>query len=176
MKTNPYAALPAVPSFNVISTDIQDGQPLPHDHRSAQSETGGKDISPQLSWSGFPAATRSFAVTVYDADAPTPSGFWHWAVFNLPAAVSALPRNAGSADGRLLPSGAVQLPNDARLAQYLGAAPPRGHGPHRYFVVVHALDVETLPLRAEATPAYLSFMLLGHTLARATIVPTSVTP
>ena len=87
---------------------------------------GGEDVSPQLSWSGFPGGTRSFAVTVYDPDAPTASGFWHWAVANLPADVTELP--AGAGDGRELPGDALTLVNDAGMRRYIGAAPPPGHG------------------------------------------------
>lgn len=166
---NPYDELPKVPSFSVTSSDITDGEKKPIAH--AGSMVGGENISPQLSWSGFPAETKSFAVTVYDPDAPTGSGFWHWAVVNIPLATTSLAQGAGDASGSKLPEGAFQLENDARMAQYIGAAPPAGHGKHRYFVVVHALDVDKLELPKEATPAYLGFNLFGHTLARGMIVP-----
>jgi Raf kinase inhibitor-like YbhB/YbcL family protein len=93
-------------------------------------------------------------------------------VFNIPASVTDLPAGSGSADGDSLPSGAVTLRNDAGLAQYLGAAPPPGHGPHRYTFIVHALDVERLDVDPGATPAFLMFNLLGHTLARGSITAT----
>ena len=167
---NPYDFLPPVPSFTVTSTDIADGAVLPQPHTSGKMGiAGGEDRSPQLSWSGFPEGTRGFAVTVYDPDAPTTSGFWHWAVAGIPASVTELP--SGAADGGL-PEGAVQLRNDAGFAGFIGAAPPPGHGPHRYFVVVHALDTDDLGVPAEATPAYLGFNLFSHTLARGTIVAT----
>lgn len=167
---DPYAALPEVPSFTVHSDDCVDGQRIPDRHASgAMGVAGGEDRSPQLSWSGFPEQTRSFAVTVYDPDAPTASGFWHWAVFNIPSSVTELPSGA-AAEG--LPEGAVQLRNDSGQVGYLGAAPPPDHGPHRYFTVVHAVDVDALDIPAGATPAFLGFNLFGHTLARATIVPT----
>ena len=106
-------------------------------------------------------------MTVYDPDAPTASGFWHWAVANLPATVTDLP--AGVGDGSGLPGDAMTLANDAGLQRYIGAAPPPGHGPHRYFIAVHAVDVEKLDLPEGATPAYLGFNLFQHAIARAII-------
>lgn len=170
MKTNPYDALPKVPSFTVTSTDVRDGASFASAQRSGVFGAGGQDASPQLSWSGFPAGTRSFVVTVYDPDAPTASGFWHWAVANLPATTTHLPTNAGATDGAKLPPGAVQFRNDGGFAGYVGAAPPPGHGPHRYFIVVHAVDVGKLDLPKDASPALLGFNLFTHTLARATLV------
>ena len=173
MKVDPYAALPATTSFTLKSTDVRDGEPMPVPQLSGIFGGGGQDVSPQLSWSGFPANTRSFVVTMYDPDAPTASGFWHWAVVNIPASVTSLPAGAGAEDGSKLPEGAFHLPNDARLKRYIGAAPPPGSGKHRYYIVVHALGVESLQIPADATPAFLGFNLLGHTLGRAILTPTS---
>ena len=169
---NPYDFLPQVPSFTVTSTDVTDGATLAMPHVSGVMGAGGEDRSPQLSWSGFPEGTRSFAVTVFDPDAPTASGFWHWAVANIPASVTELPSDAGSKDAPQLPDGAVQLRNDGGFAGYVGAAPPAGHGPHRYFVVVHAVGSEALDVDGDASPAVLGFNLFFHTLARATLVAT----
>ena len=169
---NPYDFLPRVPGFTVTSADVTDGEVLPEPLVSGVMGAGGEDRSPQLSWSGFPEQTRSFAVTVYDPDAPTASGFWHWAVANIPASVTELPSGAGDRDGSGLPEGAVQLRNDAGFPGYVGAAPPSGHGPHRYFVVVHAVDTDRLDVSADTTPAVLGFNLFFHTLARATLVGT----
>lgn len=164
---NPYDFLPALPGFTLASSDITDGQPLNNAQVSGIMGAGGEDVSPQLSWSGFPEQTRSFAVTVFDPDAPTASGFWHWAVANVPATVTELP--AGAGDGSALPGEALTLRNDAGLRRYVGAAPPAGHGYHRYFVVVHALSVEKLDLPEDASPAYLGFNLFMKSIARAVI-------
>ena len=162
---DPYDLLPAVPSFTVSSADLTDGQPL--DELFAHTSVGGKNLSPQLSWSGFPEETRGFVVTCFDPDAPTGSGFWHWSVVNLPVSVTELDRAVDP-----LPGGAFCVRNDYAEAGYGGAAPPPGDRPHRYVFAVHALDVDRLDVPASATPAYVGFNLAFHTLARATIRPT----
>ena len=177
MTNDPFARLPEVPAFTVTSSTITDGQPLAAAQMSgAFGVPGGEDVSPQLSWSGAPEGTKSFAVTVYDPDAPTMSGFWHWAVANIPADVTELPEGAGDDTGSGLPEGAYQLPNDGRASRFVGAAPPAGHGAHRYIVTVHALDVEDIGVPAEATPAFLGFNMASHILGRATIVVTAEIP
>jgi Raf kinase inhibitor-like YbhB/YbcL family protein len=168
---DPYADLPEVPSFEVESTDVRDGEKLPQPQLSGVMGAGGEDVSPQLSWRGFPDETRSFVVTVYDPDAPTASGFWHWAAVDIPAGVTELPTGAGDSSGQGLPDGAFQLKNDAGQRGYIGAAPPSGHGPHHYYVVVHAVDVDSLGIDADSTPAFLGFNLFTHTLGRAVMVP-----
>jgi hypothetical protein len=164
---DPYASLPKLPTFTLTSQSVTDGQPLAKPQVSGIMGAGGEDVSPQLSWSGFPDGTRSFAVTVYDPDAPTASGFWHWAVANLPADVTELAEGAG--DGSDLPGDALTLVNDAGLRRYLGAAPPAGHGAHRYYIAVHAVDTDKLDLPEDASPAYLGFNLFQHAIARAVI-------
>jgi Raf kinase inhibitor-like YbhB/YbcL family protein len=174
MSNDPFERLPEVPSFTVSSTSVKDGQALPVAQMSGVfGVSGGRDASPQLSWSGAPAGTRSYAVTMYDPDAPTMSGFWHWAVANIPATVTSLPEGAGDEGGTGLPPSAIQYPNDARAVRFIGAAPPAGHGAHRYFVTVHALDVEDIGLDADNTPALLGFTMFGHVLARATLIGTA---
>jgi len=168
----PYEFLPEVPAFSVTSTDVRDGETLPTAQVSGILGAGGGDVSPQLSWSGFPADTKGFAATCFDPDAPTGSGFWHWAVANIPASVTELPTGAGDPDSGKLPAGAITLKGDAGAARYVGAAPPAGHGPHRYLFAIHALDVERLPIDASVTPAIMAFQMFGHTLARAVIAPT----
>ena len=167
---NPYDYLPELPGFTLTSADITDSQPLKMAQVSGIMGAGGEDVSPQLSWSGFPEETQSFAVTVFDPDAPTASGFWHWAVANLPATVTELP--AGVGDGSLLPGDALTLCNDAGMRRFVGAAPPAGHGYHRYFVAVHAVSVEKLDLAEDASPAFLGFNLFMKSIARAVIYGT----
>ncbi len=164
---NPYDFLPKLPTFTVTSESFTDGQPWSQPQVSGLMGAGGEDQSPQLSWSGFPEETRSFAVTVYDPDAPTGSGFWHWAVANLPGTVTELP--AGVGDGSSLPGDAITLRNDAGLRRFVGAAPPPGHGHHRYIVAVHALQVEKLDVTEDSSPAYLGFNLFSQAIARALI-------
>ena len=109
---------------------------------------------------------------MYDPDAPTASGFWHWAVANLPATVTDLPAGVGDGSNRGFPGDALTLANDAGVKRFIGAAPPAGHGVHRYIIAVHAVGVEKLDLPAEATPAYLGFNLFGNAIARALITAT----
>jgi Raf kinase inhibitor-like YbhB/YbcL family protein len=173
----PHEHLAQVPSFTVTSDDLADGQPLPKQHvASADYGLDGGNTSPHLSWSGFPPETKSFAVTLFDPDAPTGSGFWHWVVFDIPASVTELPAGAGTGAKVGLPPGAKHVRNDVGQPEYVGAFPPAGHGPHRYVVTVHALDVEALGPDESATPAYVGFNLGGHTLARAVMVPTYEVP
>jgi len=171
---DPLAKLPKAASFSVTSINIADGKPLATAQLSGIfGVKGGQDISPQLSWSGAPTGTKSYAITTYDPDAPTGSGFWHWAVVNIPSTITQIPAGTGDNAGTGLPKGAIQIPNDARVARYIGAAPPAGHGPHRYFFVVYALDVEKLDIAADATPALLGFIMSQHTIGRAVLVGTA---
>jgi len=176
MANDPVWRLPEIPQLTVTSSDLAPGNALATSARSGIAGAGGEDRSPALSWSGAPAGTKSYAVTLYDPDAPTGSGFWHWAVYNIPASVTSLAADAGNPDAGLLPAGAITLPNEIRLERYLGAAPPPGHGEHRYYFTVTALDVESLDLPAGSTPALLGFNFLGHALARGSLVGTSITP
>ncbi|QCB51124.1 YbhB/YbcL family Raf kinase inhibitor-like protein [Rhodococcus sp. PAMC28707] len=169
MAYNPYDALPALPSFELTSEDVEDGGTLGSQQLSGIMGAGGYDNSPQLSWSGFPEGTKSFALTVFDPDAPTASGFWHWAVANIPVDTTSLVVGAGDDGGTGVPGAAVTLKNDAGLFRYIGAAPPAGHGPHRYFFVVHAVDVERLEVDETATPAFLGFNLFSHAIGRAVL-------
>jgi Raf kinase inhibitor-like YbhB/YbcL family protein len=148
-------------TFTLTSTDITDGGVLPDAQVAAKGDT-----SPQLSWSGAPQGTKSYAVTVYDPDAPTGSGFWHWTVANIPADVTEL------AAGGPVPSGAVEGRTDYGKTGFGGAAPPPGHGPHRYIFTVFAVDTDRLDVTPDNSGAVFGFNLHFHTLARATITAT----
>lgn len=173
----PYDYLAEVPSFDVVSDDISDGESM--DLKvvaTADFGPGGQNISPQLRWSGFPAQTGSFAVTCFDPDAPTGSGFWHWVLFDIPSSVTEL--DSGAASGTLsgLPAGAIHGRNDTGNAYYVGPFPPSGHGPHRYVFAVHALDCEKLGVDGSVPPAVVGFNLSAHVLARAVLTTTFELP
>ena len=160
----------ANPAFSLQSSEIAPGATL----SEAQVFNGfgchGKNISPSLSWQNPPEGTRSYALTVYDPDAPTGSGWWHWVVVNLPASTKGLP--AGAATGKGLPAGALELRTDFGQPGYGGACPPPGHGMHRYQFTVWALSVDKLPLEASSSPAMAGFMIRQHALGHATLTGT----
>ena len=176
MVMDPNWRLPDVPSFSLVSPDFSEGDSLPRWARSGIAGAGGEDRSPTLHWEGAPSGTRSYALTVYDPDAPTGSGWWHWAVYNIPSSISSLPADAGNPAAGLLPAGSITLPNEIRLERYLGAAPPPGNGEHRYFFTVTALDVERLDIADGSTPAILGFTMREHVIARAQLVGVTETP
>jgi Raf kinase inhibitor-like YbhB/YbcL family protein len=163
VKPDPYDLQPVLPSFTLTSEDVTDGQPLKDDQ---VNEFGNS--SPQLSWSGFPEETKSFVVTCYDPDAPTPSGFWHWILVDLPADCTSLPAGAGSASATL-PGNAFMCRNDMSAKEFLGAAPPAGDQVHRYYFVVHAVKEESLGVDSDASAAVVSFNLAFKAAARAII-------
>ena len=127
----------------------------------------GKNTSPALKWSGAPSGTKSYAVTVYDPDAPTGSGWWHWVVYNIPASATELPEGAGGTDGKGLPAGAAQGRTDFGSAGFGGACPPKGDKPHRYIFTVHAMKTDKIEVPADASAALVGFMLNANRLAKA---------
>ena len=148
-------------TFTLSSNDITDGGTLPDAQVKAKGNT-----SPHLRWSGAPQGARSYAVTCYDPDAPTGSGFWHWTVANIPADVTEL------ATGGPMPAGAVEGRTDYGAPGFGGAAPPPGHGPHRYIFTVFAVDTDRLDVTPDNSGAVFGFNLHFHTLAKATITAT----
>lgn len=162
----PYSLLPPVPSFTLTSNDVTEGEQL-----ATTFIKSGDNLSPHLAWSGFPPETKSFLVTCFDPDAPTPSGFWHWTVVNLAPDVTELQRGWGSDDSQL-PGEAFHVRNDAGTFAYSGSAPPAGDRPHRYIFAVHALNVDRLDADRDTSATKVAFLGLFHTLARATLAPT----
>ena len=154
--------------FTLTSPDI--GGQLSMDQVFSGFGCTGKNISPRLEWKNAPAGTKSFAVTVYDPDAPTGSGWWHWLIFNIPADVQGLQAGAGDPAGKRAPAGSVQSRTDYGKTGYGGACPPKGDRPHRYIFTVYALGVEKLDLAPDTPPAMVGFFLNHNALARASLM------
>jgi Raf kinase inhibitor-like YbhB/YbcL family protein len=158
----------AAGKFTVLSKDWKANATMPDKNVFNGMGCTGQNESPELSWSNAPAGTKSFAVNVYDPDAPTGSGWWHWVVYNIPAATTELPAGAGGANGQL-PAGATQGKTDFGQPGYGGACPPQGDKPHRYIVTVFALKVDKLEVPADASPAMVGFMTRANALGTATM-------
>ena len=154
--------------FTLSSPTAKPGAKLPDTHVFNSFGCSGKNVSPALKWSGAPKDTKSFAVTVYDPDAPTGSGWWHWVVINLPATTTELPEGAGDKEGKGLPAGALQMRTDFGAPGFGGACPPKGDKPHRYIFTVYALKTDKLDVPADGTAALAGFMINGNKLASAT--------
>lgn len=152
-----------LPHFSLTSTDLRAHRPIPAEFWGCD----GPGVSPQLSWHGAPAATKSYAITMFDPDAPTGSGFWHWLAWDLPGNVTSLPTAA------TLPMGAVNGTNDGGTLGYTGPCPPPGDGTHHYHITVVALDVPTLGLPASIHAAVVGFVTGQHALASAELVATA---
>ena len=130
----------------------------------------GENSSPQLSWSNAPEETKSFAITMYDPDAPTGSGWWHWVVFDIPNNVNELLKNAGNIEKGLIPNGAIQSITNYGVPGYGGPCPPENHGIHQYIITIHALKVDKLGLDENTNPATVGYYLWNNTIAKASIV------
>jgi Raf kinase inhibitor-like YbhB/YbcL family protein len=154
----------------LTSGEFKDGDYLTNEQVFAGFGCEGQNISPSLSWSGAPDGTKSFALTVYDPDAPTGSGWWHWVIVNLPPDTASLPKGAGTADGANLPPGSLQVGTDFGPPGYGGPCPPEGDHPHRYLFTIHALDLDQLDVTADSSPALVGYYLNFHTLAKASLL------
>lgn len=162
-----------------VSTLLADGFTLKSDDILGQLSNqqvlngfgcSGENISPALSWENIPNGTKSFAVTMYDKDAPTGSGWWHWVVFDIPKNVTALAKNSGDISLNLMPKGVIQGKTDFGKAGYGGACPPVGDRSHQYLFTIYALDTEKLGVGADASPSLVGYMINSHTIAKASVV------
>jgi Raf kinase inhibitor-like YbhB/YbcL family protein len=166
------SSLTSAAGFQLRSPDIKAGSVIDKKFEFNGFGCSGENKSPALAWSGAPAGTKSFAVTVYDPDAPSGSGWWHWSVINLPADVTALKADAGAAGGAGLPAGASQVRIDYGVAAWGGMCPPPGDTPHRYIFTVHALKTEKLEIPADATAALAGYMINANALGKASFTAT----
>ncbi len=164
---NKAAAAPKPSAFRISSPDIQSSSDIDQRFEYDGFGCAGENTSPELKWSGAPADTQSFAVTVYDADAPTGSGWWHWIVYNIPADVTNLDAGVGMLHSADLPDNAIQAINDYGAEAWGGMCPPPGDTPHRYIFTVHALNVEQLDLPEDSTPAMIRYVINASTIAKA---------
>ena len=155
--------------FKLYSTDISDAKNM----SKAQEFTGfgcnGGNLSPHLRWSGAPQETKSFAITVYDPDAPTGSGWWHWQIVDIPAFVNEIPKGAGDINKNIAPIKSIQIENDFGFQGFGGACPPVGDKPHRYQFTIHALSVKNLGVKVSASGALVGYMIRSNSLASSTI-------
>jgi Raf kinase inhibitor-like YbhB/YbcL family protein len=164
------SAAPSAGSFKLTSPAFGQNQPIPEKVYWNQMGCTGENVSPELKWSGFPAGTKSFAITVHDEDVPTGSGFWHWVAYDIPVGVTSLAE--GAASEAKLPAGAVEGNTDLGKPGWFGPCPPAGRK-HRYLYTVYALKTEKLDVPKGATAAYIGFVLWQNTLAKATLTGTA---
>jgi Raf kinase inhibitor-like YbhB/YbcL family protein len=160
-------------AFKLTSRSFKDGDYLASNHILSKEfgfGCAGGNQSPQLSWSGAPSGTKSFALTCFDPDAPTGSGFWHWLIVNIPPTTTELALDAGNPNSPKLPPGALQTRTDVGKPGYIGPCPPEGDHPHRYVFTIFAVSQETLPVAADTSAAIVGFNLHFNTLAKATLM------
>lgn len=155
-------------TFTLKSNDL--GGQFTNEFIAGNFGCNGQNKSPELHWENTPKEAKSYAVTMYDADAPTGSGFWHWVVVNIPANINNLKPGAGDIKGNLAPAGALQSINDTGLSGYQGPCPGEGEAPHHYMITVYALNVDNLGTTAASTAALTGFLLSQHTIAKASLL------
>lgn len=155
-------------SFSLTSKSVADGERLSNEQVFSGFGCSGENVSPDLQWQSPPAGTKSFALTVYDPDAPTGSGWWHWLVYDIPADVQSLKKGAGAKASDSLPDGAKQGRSDFGYKGFGGACPPAGHKPHRYQFTIYALSTESLGVPEDASAAMIGFMINANVLGKAT--------
>lgn len=158
--------------FHLTSPHMKDGGTLAEEQVSNGFGCSGANVSPALQWSTAPAGTKSFAVTVYDPDAPTGSGWWHWVMFNIPATATGLAKDAGNPSQNATPAGSIQSRTDFGKPGYGGACPPAGDKPHRYIFTIYALKTDKLPLDSDATAAMVGFFLNANKLESTSLTAT----
>jgi Raf kinase inhibitor-like YbhB/YbcL family protein len=158
--------------FKLSSPEIKANSTIPKSFEFNGFGCSGENKSPALKWSGAPKDTRSFAVTMYDPNAPTGSGWWHWVVINIPAGITELAANAGALNSTTLPKGAVQGRTDFGVAAWGGTCPPQGDKPHHYIFTVYALKTDKLDVPADATAALIGFMIHANALGKASFTAT----
>jgi Raf kinase inhibitor-like YbhB/YbcL family protein len=163
------ASAGAAGALTLTSPDIKPNATIADEQIFNSFGCSGKNISPALNWSGAPKGTKSFAINIYDPDAPTGSGFWHWVVFNIPADATSLPKGAGDPKGSGMPTGVVQSRTDYGTPGYGGPCPPKGDKPHHYNISIFALDIDKIDADANTSAAVVGFNLHFHTLAKATL-------
>jgi Raf kinase inhibitor-like YbhB/YbcL family protein len=159
----------AKPTLRLMSTDIHAGGMMSNRFVFNGMDCKGNNVSPELHWTGAPAGTKSYALTMYDPDAPTGSGWWHWIVYNIPASATRLPSGAGDKAKNLLPAGTVIGNGDARMETYQGPCPGKGDKPHRYVFTLYALNTDKIDVPAGASAAYVGFNLHAHQVAKSTL-------
>ena len=167
--TSALSASVMASEFSLHSKDIKAGEYMPKAQEFSGFGCDGDDTSPHLVWKNAPKGTKSFAITAYDPDAPTGSGWWHWQLINIPADITRLKAGAGASNGESLPEGSMHIQNDYGVAAFGGACPPVGHGDHRYQFTVHALSVEKLELAENVSGALAGYMIKANAIESVTL-------
>jgi Raf kinase inhibitor-like YbhB/YbcL family protein len=168
---SPLGTQTAAAQMTVTSAEISEGSVAKNDQVANVFGCKGDNISPSLKWTGAPSDTKSFAINLYDPDAPTGSGFWHWVAFNIPPSVTSLPKDAGDVKKNLMPAGIIQSRTDFGFDGYGGMCPPQGDKPHHYTLTVYAVDEDKLQFAKDdqVSPAVVGFELHFHSKAKGTL-------